>query len=276
MRARWPPAGRRGICRAMRGDGRLPPKKDVTELLLAGPSVFVHLDPRRQGVIVPKEFTMQPQLVLQIGLHMAIPIPDLEVDERGISCTLSFGRRGTWCHLPWSSIYAMRGEDGRGMMWPDDVPPEVAAQMRPRPAPALVAVPSPGAEPARPAAQPAPAAEPQPPAPEPARPAARSKATKKKPALSAVPEPGAAEPPKRSRSKAEKPRKGPTLVALDGAKAPAKPAPAKPAPAKPAAELAPTKDREPTSDAELTEASPPPPPAKPGKRPLPSYLRVVK
>jgi stringent starvation protein B len=107
----------------------LPPKKDVALVLLEGPSMFVHLDPRRDEVAVPKWFKNQPQLVLQIGLNMVVPIPDLEVDEEGISCTLSFNRAPHWCHLPWTAVYALIGEDGRAMIWPEDVPPELALQL---------------------------------------------------------------------------------------------------------------------------------------------------
>jgi stringent starvation protein B len=107
-----------------------PPKKEVALALLEGSSLFVHLDPRRPGVLVPKGFTGQHQLVLQVGLNMAIPIPDLKVDDIGVSCTLSFNRSPFWCRLPWSAIYALVGEDGRGMVWPDDVPQEVASQMQ--------------------------------------------------------------------------------------------------------------------------------------------------
>lgn len=90
--------------------------------------MFVHLDPRRADVLVPKWFMGQPQLVLQVGLNMAIPIPDLAVDEDGISCTLSFNRAPFWCRLPWSAVYALVGEDGRGGVWPEDVPPEIQLQ----------------------------------------------------------------------------------------------------------------------------------------------------
>jgi stringent starvation protein B len=108
----------------------LPPKKDVALALLEGPSIFVHLDPRRPGVVVPKWFLGQPQLVLQVGLNMPIPIPDLKVDDDGVSCTLSFSRSPFWCCIPWSAIYALVGEDGRGMVWPTEVPPELASQMQ--------------------------------------------------------------------------------------------------------------------------------------------------
>lgn len=106
----------------------LPAKKDVVLALLEGTDVFVHLDPRTEGVRVPAWFKRQPQLVLQVGLNMPVPIPDLEVDDEAVSCTLSFNRSPFFCFVPWAAIYALVGADGRAMVWPDDVPPEVAAQ----------------------------------------------------------------------------------------------------------------------------------------------------
>jgi stringent starvation protein B len=107
---------------------RLPPKKDVALALLEQATVLVHLDPRGEQVQVPPWFKRQPQLVLQIGLNMPKPIPDLNVDDQGISCTLSFSNSPHYCYLPWGSVYALIGASGRGMVWPDDVPKEVAGQ----------------------------------------------------------------------------------------------------------------------------------------------------
>lgn len=118
------------MCGSLMGKSRLPPKKDVALALLESSTVFVHLDPRADGVTVPPWFKKQPQLVLQIGLNMPVPIPDLSLDGDGVSCTLSFNRSPQFCNVPWKAIYALVGEDGRGMVWPDDVPPEVAAQTR--------------------------------------------------------------------------------------------------------------------------------------------------
>lgn len=106
----------------------LPPKPEVALALLeSAPSLYIHLDPRPQNVLVPAGFKKQPQLVLQVGLNMAVPIMDLDVGEEGISCTLSFNRRSEFCRIPWDSIFGLVGEDGRGMIWPESVPPEVAA-----------------------------------------------------------------------------------------------------------------------------------------------------
>jgi stringent starvation protein B len=114
----------------------LPPKKEVALALLERSKVLVHLDPRKEGVIVPAGFRKQPQLVLEIGLNMPVPIPDLRLDEEGMSCTLSFSRQPFYCVVPWSSVFAMVGDDGRGMVWPDDVPAEIAAQAPPEQQPA--------------------------------------------------------------------------------------------------------------------------------------------
>jgi hypothetical protein len=108
---------------------RLPAKRDVMMALLAKTSVYVHLDSRRPEVSVPPRFRGQPQLVLQIGLNMAVQIRDLDVGDEGFSCTLSFSRQPYFCMIPWTSVFAMVGEDGRALVWPDDVPIEVAASM---------------------------------------------------------------------------------------------------------------------------------------------------
>ena len=60
---------------------------------------------------------------------MPVPIRDLNLDDEGMTCTLSFNRSPFFCIVPWTSVYAVVGcDDGRGMIWPDDVPPEVAQQ----------------------------------------------------------------------------------------------------------------------------------------------------
>ena len=101
-------------------------KPDVVNALLTPTSsVFIHLDPRREGVVVPPQFRKSPALVLEIGLNMRVPIPDLDVGNDGIGCTLSFGGRPFWCWLPWHSIFAVVTGEKRGMLWQSDVPPEV-------------------------------------------------------------------------------------------------------------------------------------------------------
>ena len=114
---------------------RLPPKKDVALALLEQASMYIHLDPRADTVQVPAWFKKQPQLVLQVGLNMAVQIPDLHVDEHGLSCTLSFNRSPFFCRIPWPAVFALVGENGQAMVWAEDVPAEVAAQAQAQKAP---------------------------------------------------------------------------------------------------------------------------------------------
>ena len=224
---------------------RLPPKKDVALALLEQATVLVHLDPRGDAVSVPAWFKRQPQLVLQIGLNMPKPIPDLSVDDAGISCTLSFSNTPHYCHLPWASVYALIGASGRGMVWPDDVPKEVAGQYvvttpkeEPKPRAALRAVE---------------------PAPSPVEQAAKADAKKKKRATKAKER---KETEKATR--ATRPRKKPAVVpAPEPSPEKALPRPAAPAPAVAAAPARRASGG--TSSAGTKK-----------KRELPPYLRVVK
>jgi hypothetical protein len=107
----------------------LPNKKDVARALLLKGTVFVHLDPRSDSVAVPAWLKRQPQLVLQVGLDMPVPIPDLRVDDSGVIGTLSFSRTSFTCVVPWDAVFAVVGDDGRGMVWPASMPPEIAAEV---------------------------------------------------------------------------------------------------------------------------------------------------
>ena len=109
--------------------GDLPLKADVARALLVNGTVFVHLDPRAPGVVVPPWYRDQAQLVLQVGLDMAVPIPDLRVSDEGLWATLSFNRTPYACEVPWEAVFAMTGEDARGMVWPDDVPAEILVEV---------------------------------------------------------------------------------------------------------------------------------------------------
>jgi stringent starvation protein B len=107
----------------------LPPKLDVARYLLAQGSLFVHLDPRMDTAIVPEWYCSEPQLVLQIGFDMPVPIPDLQVDTDGIYGTLSFNRSPFTCHVEWEAVFALAGDDGRGMVWPDSIPHEITEEI---------------------------------------------------------------------------------------------------------------------------------------------------
>jgi len=256
----------------------LPPKKEVAKALLERGSVHVHLDPRAGGVVVPAWFKRQAQLVLQVGWNMAVPIPDLRVDDDGMSCTLSFNRSPFFCIVPWTSVYAMVGDDGRGMVWPEDVPPEVALQARGRDAETTAKAPA--AKRALTAVK----------TPEEAPRAASSKSSAKPRAVRAPS--GAASPEKKPRTRKPRPHSAPAgraarepgesrngrggLTAVPPAERPRDAKATRPTPSP-----APSPAARPTASADAPKPSPPSPTGKkPGagkpKREIPPYLRVVK
>lgn len=109
-----------------------PSKMDVVRsMLLTSDTMMVHLDPRVFGVIVPMRFRKQSQLVLQLGTNMPVPIPDLTVDEEGIEATLSFGGIAYTCVIPWVAVYAAVREDNKGMIWENEMPDDIKAQLKP-------------------------------------------------------------------------------------------------------------------------------------------------
>ena len=137
-----------------------PSKKEVLLNLLEKTSVLLHLDARQDTVLVPKHLKTNPQLILQLGLNLAVPIRDLDVGDEDVRCTLSFSRSPFYCVIPYRAVFAMVSEDGgKAMVWPEDVPPEVAraAEAEARKLGLLEAVPSAEGEDAvapEPAAQP--------------------------------------------------------------------------------------------------------------------------
>lgn len=123
-------------------------KRQVLETLLEQGSVLIHLDPRVDGVSVPPWLKHQPQLVLEIGYNMPVPIYDLLTGPGGVQGTLSFRRAPYPCVIPWAAMFAVVGVlSQRGMVWPESVPSEVVAEvdqnvatMRNAPKPKLKAV----------------------------------------------------------------------------------------------------------------------------------------
>jgi hypothetical protein len=80
-------------------------------------------------VLVPSRLRSQPQVVLQVGLDMPVPIPDLRVDDAGVFGTLSFKGVPFSCFVPWGAVFALVGEDTKGMVWNADMPAEIAAEV---------------------------------------------------------------------------------------------------------------------------------------------------
>jgi stringent starvation protein B len=109
-----------------------PDKRRTFEGLLERGPVLVHVDARRADVTVPPRFRADPSLVLRFGYQLSPAIPDLEIDDTGISGTLTFGGSPFHCVLPWPAVYAaMVDGEQRGSVWPEDVPEDVTGGSEP-------------------------------------------------------------------------------------------------------------------------------------------------
>lgn len=110
----------------------LPDKRVVVERLLEEGPILVHLDARREGVQVPTQLGDDACLVLRFGYGLTPAIVDLDIGEKALVGTLTFSGQPFTCVLPWTAVYAAVSEaDQRGMVWPDDVPPEAVQTLTP-------------------------------------------------------------------------------------------------------------------------------------------------
>lgn len=84
----------------------------------------IHLDARRPGVLVPKKFTTDHHLVLNISYRF--DPPDLTVNDWGVRETLSFGGERFTVGVPWSALYAIASHSSHDFfMFPEDMPEEL-------------------------------------------------------------------------------------------------------------------------------------------------------
>jgi hypothetical protein len=87
-------------------------KSAVEQLLQQEDHILVVVDPTQPNVVLPEHLLSAGQPVgLNIGYRLALPIPDLELDEVGLRGTLSFNRTPFYCSLPWQSMVQVSVHD---------------------------------------------------------------------------------------------------------------------------------------------------------------------
>jgi len=101
----------------------------IEQLLEQEPFMLVVVNPLTPGVQLPDYLVDASQPVpLHIGLRMAVEIPDLRIDDEGITGTLSFNRLPFHCVLPWPCLMQVSVDDEH-LVWvvpPDDGEPPAA------------------------------------------------------------------------------------------------------------------------------------------------------
>lgn len=93
--------------------------------LLEHAEAQVHLDARRDGVILPERLRASGNVRLDYGYGLTPPIRDLKIDDDGISATLAFNRVPFATFVPWSAVFLIADFGGRGAVWREDLPPEL-------------------------------------------------------------------------------------------------------------------------------------------------------
>jgi hypothetical protein len=88
-------------------------KRTVIERLLEDEDYFlIVVDPSCHGVVMPQHLLDSRQPVgINIGHQMAVPIPDLSLDDEAVQGTLSFSRSPFHCTFPWDAIVQISVED---------------------------------------------------------------------------------------------------------------------------------------------------------------------
>lgn len=94
-------------------------------MLGSWPTVILLCDSRRPDVVVPEKYR-QAQLPLRLGYQTQPPTPDLQVTERGVTCTLAFGGVPHHVSVPWEAVYLITPDgDDRAAVWPGSFPADV-------------------------------------------------------------------------------------------------------------------------------------------------------
>ena len=104
-------------------------KQDVvTRLMEQQDFILLLINPGAPGVKLPEELLRSTHPVgINIGWRMAIPVPDLKLDQQGIRGTLSFNREPFLCHFPWASVLQVTADDEH-LIW---ILPEAEAEPDP-------------------------------------------------------------------------------------------------------------------------------------------------
>lgn len=101
-------------------------KRNVLEQLLEQGMVLVALDARIEGVKVPDRLGHDAQLRLNLSYRFGLP---MELNDWGISATLTFSGKPFNCLFPWSSVFLFVSHvTGQPYLFPEDIPAELLSQ----------------------------------------------------------------------------------------------------------------------------------------------------
>lgn len=92
-------------------------KRDAAmKILVTGGSLFVKVNPKMCQL--PLYLKNKTSCILEYGLNLPVPIPDLYVIDDGIHATLSFQRAVFKTFVPWGAVQALSDSSGAGRVYP--------------------------------------------------------------------------------------------------------------------------------------------------------------
>jgi stringent starvation protein B len=101
-------------------------KKSCFEEWMKGDHVLLHLDSRKEGIVVPSQLFNNPGLTLKISYFFQ---GETVHDDCSICSYLRFGTNYFQCQIPWSAIWGISSSNGEQKIWPEDIPREILLQM---------------------------------------------------------------------------------------------------------------------------------------------------
>lgn len=107
-----------------------PTKRQVFDAILGRcPTLFMHIDATAKGVDLPPSRRGKTEIVLQVGMNMPVPITAMSTTEYSFEGTLSFAGIPYHCTIPWDAVYALVGDDNKGIVYDQDMPNKVHTAM---------------------------------------------------------------------------------------------------------------------------------------------------
>ncbi|HEY3496235.1 MAG TPA: hypothetical protein VGK73_16160 [Polyangiaceae bacterium] len=94
-------------------------KRDITDRFIrTGAVVRLYLDPRRADVVVPAHLKQSEWLVLDVGISLPRPIPNLFWAGDCVRGTMSFDGVAFDCWVPYSAVLGVRNQStGELVTW---------------------------------------------------------------------------------------------------------------------------------------------------------------
>lgn len=106
-------------------------KYDAINRYLLDEHVLIHLDPRCDGVVVPKHLASGEVLTLKLSKLFR---GAMELTKERVTADLLFDEDYFTCVVPLQAVWGATSTAGETLLWPESAPPSVLKSVSPAPA----------------------------------------------------------------------------------------------------------------------------------------------